>query len=125
MSPRVAADRRGRRSDMASDPDPTPACGGQMARYFRLPSAPSLVIQPRSKPQLAITRLVSDAGLNERTSAIPPERAFVVSVHLTPPAPQGCEIWVDDRYSLIRDWPAGGVGIYDLQSNPRVRNAGP
>jgi AraC-like DNA-binding protein len=32
---------------------------------------------------------------------------------------------VDDRYSCIKSWPAGGVGIYDLESNPRTRNRGP
>ena len=108
-----------------SGPDRSPAYGAQMATYLRLPSAPSLVIQPRSKNQLAITRLVSDTGMPERTSAIPPERAFVVSVHLTPAAPRGCEIWVDDRHSRIADWPAGGIGIYDLESSPRKRNPGP
>jgi AraC family transcriptional regulator len=32
---------------------------------------------------------------------------------------------VDDRYSRITNWPSGGVGIYDLASNPRTRNRGP
>jgi hypothetical protein len=96
-----------------------------MARYFRLPKAPSLVIRPAAKPPVAITRLVSDIGLPERTEGIPAERAFVVSVHLTPASVQGCEIWVDDRYASIVNWPAGGVGIYDLESNPRTRNRGP
>jgi AraC family transcriptional regulator len=102
-----------------------PAYGAQIAEYFRLESARSLIIPSRTKPQLAITRLVSDTGMPERTGSIPPERAFVVSVHLTPAAPRGCEIWVDDRHSRIEDWPAGGVGIYDLESNPRTRNPGP
>jgi AraC-like DNA-binding protein len=64
-------------------------------------------------------------GLQERTESIPAERAFVVSVHLTPASAQGCEIWVDDRYSSIGNWAAGGVGIYDLETNPRTRNRGP
>jgi AraC family transcriptional regulator len=102
-----------------------PAYGAQMANYFRLPKAPSLVIRPAAKPPVAITRLVSDVGLPERTSSIPVERAFVISVHLTPASERGCEIWVDDRYSCIKSWPAGGVGIYDLESNPRTRNRGP
>jgi AraC-like DNA-binding protein len=101
------------------------AYGGQMAKYFRLRKAPSLVICPPSKPQIAITRLTSQNGLPEQTASSPREKAFVVSVHLTPACDQGCEIWVDDRYSRITTWPAGGVGIYDLESNPRVRNRGP
>jgi hypothetical protein len=96
-----------------------------MAKYFRLPNARSLVIRPTSNPQLAITRLVSRIGLPERTTGIPPETAFEVSVHLTPAGERGCEIWVDDRYSRIGHWPSGGVGIYDLESNPRTRNRGP
>ena len=102
-----------------------PAYGEQMARYFRLAHAPSLVIRPASKPHIAITHLVSAMGLPERTASIPSERAFVVSIHLTAAADQGCDIWVDDRHARIRKWPPGGVGIYDLESNPRTRNPGP
>jgi AraC family transcriptional regulator len=102
-----------------------PAHGDQMARYFRLAEAPTLVIRPPSKPQITVTRLRSDVGIPERSAAIPAERAFVVSVHLTPASEQGCEIWVDDRYSRVMKWPAGGVGIYDLESNPRTRHPGP
>jgi AraC family transcriptional regulator len=105
--------------------DRRPAYGDQMGQYFRIAHAPSLVIRPPLKPQIAITRLVSKIGLPERTASIPREKAFVVSVHLTPAAEQGCDIWVDDRHSRIADWPAGGVGIYDLESNPRTRNCGP
>jgi len=96
-----------------------------MAKYFRLGKAPSLVICPPSKPQIAITRLASQNGLPDQTGSIPREKAFVVSVHLTPACDEGCEIWVDDRYSRITAWPAGGVGIYDLETNPRARNRGP
>jgi AraC-like DNA-binding protein len=96
-----------------------------MAQYFRLANAQSLAIHPPSRPPLTITRLVSTVGLPERTASIPSETAFVISVHLTPAAEQGCDIWVDDRHSLIRQWAAGGVGIYDLESNPRARNRGP
>jgi len=96
-----------------------------MADYFRLPEARSLVIRPTAKPQLAITRLMSRAGMPERTRDIPAEKAFVVSIHLTAAAKSGCDLWVDDRHSRIEHWPAGGVGIYDLESNPRVRNRGP
>jgi AraC-like DNA-binding protein len=96
-----------------------------MAKYFRLAHAPSLVIRPPLKPHIAITHLVSDIGLPERTASIPPERAFVVSIHLTPAAERGCDIWVDDRHIRIRKWRPGGVGIYDLESNPRTCNPGP
>lgn len=118
------------------------ANGGQMAKYFRLRTADmwvagvvewaglaiecdGLVISPVAKPQIAITRLVSNVGLPEQTASIQPEKAFVVSVHLTPANPQGCDLWIDEKHSRVRTWLPGGVGIYDLESNPRSRNAGP
>ena len=116
---------RPRRGSMQCELQESAAYGSQMAKYFRLGAAPSFVIRPPSKPQIAITRLASLDGLPEQTASIPRERAFVVSVHLTPACDQGCEIWVDDRYSRVSTWPAGGVGIYDLEANPRVRNRGP
>ena len=110
---------------MTTDSHREPAYGAQMATYFRFPKASSLVIQPVAKPPIAITRLVSETGLAERSESIPVERAFVVSMHLTRASSEGCEIWVDDHHSRITSWPAGGVGIYDLEANPRVRNRGP
>jgi len=101
------------------------AYGAQMAKYFRLGKPDSLVISPASKPPIAVTRLVSKVGLPERSASIPSEKAFVVSMHLTPASDRGCDIWVDDKYSRIPVWPSGGVGIYDLESNPRTRNPGP
>ena len=101
------------------------AYGRQMAKYLGLGEAPSLVIPLPSKPQIAVTRLVSRNGLPEQTASIPREKAIVVSVHLKPACEQGCEVWVDDRYSRVAAWPAGGVGIYDLEANPRWRNLGP
>ena len=77
---------------MTSEFDRRPAYGEQMAKYFRLARAPSLVIRPASKPQIAITHLVSALGLPERTASIPPERAFVISIHLTPAAQRGCDL---------------------------------
>ena len=110
---------------MTNESQGRPAYGEQMGRYLRLTNVRSLVIRPSSKPRLAITRLVSHTGLPERTSDIPAERAFVVSVHLTPAGETGCDIWLNNRHSRIGQWPSGGVGIYDLESNPRVRNRGP
>lgn len=100
------------------------AYGGQMARYYGLRKADSLVISPVAKPPIAITHLVSNVGLPEQTASIPPEKAFVVSVHLTP-SPGGCDLWIDEKHSRVRTWPPGGVGIYDLESNPRKRNPSP
>jgi AraC family transcriptional regulator len=110
---------------MTTTSDRHAAYGQQMAKHFRLSHAPTRVIRPPSGAQIAMTRLVSTVGLPERTASIPAEKAFVVSVHLTPASSRGCDIWVEDRHRRIADWPAGGIGIYDLESNPRTRNAGP
>jgi AraC family transcriptional regulator len=104
---------------------PTAAYGEQMAKYLRLRNAESLVISPAAKQAIAPTRFVSEVGLSERTESIPFEKAFVVSIHLTPASDRGCEIWVDDKYSKAATWPSGGVGIYNLESNLRKRNPGP
>src|SRR5271157_1858142 len=84
---------------MTTDFHREPAYGAQMATYFRLPKASSLVIQPVAKAPIAITRLVSETGVAERSESIPVERAFVVSMHLTPASSEGCEIWVDYHHS--------------------------
>lgn len=101
------------------------AYGDQVARYFHLGKCSSLVIGLAARPHLAVTRLVSERGLQEQTASIPSEKAFIIDLHLTPAGEQGCEIWVDDRYSRITDWPAGAIGIYDLECNPRARNRSP
>ena len=96
----------------------------RVAKYSLLGRAPGLVIGS-SKLRIAITRVRSAAGLPCVTAPIPWERAFVLTLHLTPGSPRGCEIWLADRYSRVMEWPVGGIGIFDLESNPRVRNYGP
>jgi AraC family transcriptional regulator len=104
---------------------PTPgAYGNQLAKYFRLGKAPSVLLGT-SKLQIAMTRLTSATGLPYRTASIPYEKAFVVALHLTPRGAQGCDIWQGDRHYRVMEWPVGGIGIYDLECNPRVRNSSP
>src|SRR5260370_41806344 len=98
------SDADSRRWVVTSESSRHPAHGDQMAKYFRLAHAPSLVIRPPSQPYIAITHLVSGTGLPERTASIPPERAFVVSSHLTPAAERGCGILCDERPFCTSDW---------------------
>ena len=35
------------------------------------------------------------------------------------------ELWTDDKYSKTGEWPVGGVGMCDLESNSSIRNPGP
>src|SRR6266849_7615552 len=93
---------------MTNESDRRPAYGEQMAKYFRLTHAPSLVIRPPSKPYIAITHLVSGTGLPERTASIPPERAFVVSIHLTPAAERGCDIFRQEYLQNAKRLPRAG-----------------
>ena len=111
--------------DLHSEAGSPHAYGDQVAKYFHPAKCWSLAIGDDAKPRLAITRLISETGLPERTASIPPEKAFIIDLHLTPAGEQGCEIWVDHRYSRITEWPAGAIGIYDLERNPRARNRGP
>jgi len=110
---------------METDLRSHPAYGEQMAKYFRLSKAPSVVISPSGKPPIAITRLTSNTGLSEQTEPIPPEKASLISMHLSPAAASGCEIWTDNKHSRVTQWPAGGVGVYNLESGLRKRHRGP
>jgi AraC-like DNA-binding protein len=105
----------------------SPASGtycDQMTKHFRVGKVTSLVIG-RSRLRVAMTRLMSAVGLPSRTAPIACDKAFVVAVHLTGEAPQGCEIWLGDRYFRVMEWPIGGIGIYDLELNLSLRNRGP
>lgn len=66
----------------ASEAPRPEAYGDQMAKYFRLGKAPSLVIGS-SNLRVVITRLTCPAGLPYVTAPIPYEEAFVVALHLT------------------------------------------
>jgi len=110
---------------MGTDLQSQPAYGEQMAKYFRLGNAQSLVISASGKHPIAVTRLTSNTGLSEQTAPIPPEKAYLISMHLTAAAASGCEIWTDDHHLRVTKWPAGGVGVYDLESGLRKRHRGP
>lgn len=110
---------------MTGDTDRGSAYGDQMAKYLHLAKAPSLRVRSQPNAQIVVTRLTSERGLRERTASIPPERAFVISVHLTPANEHGCELWIEGRHAKITEWPAGGIGIYDLQSGLQKRTLGP
>jgi len=125
MECRLTKSTDAKTEDLHSEAGSPRAYGDQMANYFRLTKCSSLVIGSAAKPHIAVTRLASETGLQERTAPIPSEKAFIIDLHLTPAGKQGCEIWVDDRYSRITEWPAGAIGIYDLACNPRARNRGP
>ena len=73
-----------------------------------------------SRAQLAITRLTLRNGLPDPTASVIPEKAFTIAVHLFQPVCHGWGTWVDGKFLPVASWMEGGVGIYDLESDPRA-----
>jgi AraC family transcriptional regulator len=97
--------------------------GDGLAKCFYLNAAPSLLMRPLTQSQLAVTRLTLKDGLSEPTASVRPEKAFTIAVHLVDPVFRGWGTWVAGKFLKVKSWRAGGVGIYDLESDPRaVRN---
>ena len=94
--------------------------GSELARCFYVNEAPSLLVNVRSHTQLAITRVVSLHGIPTPTASVRPERAFTIAVHLANPDFRKWGTWIDGRFVKVQSWVAGGVGIFDLESDPRA-----
>ena len=94
--------------------------GNEFAKCFYLQGAPSLLMRPLSRSQLAVTRLTLKDGLSEPSASVRPEKAFTISVHLVDPVFQDWGTWVAGTFLKVQSWRAGGVGIYDLESDPRA-----
>lgn len=94
--------------------------GDDFGRCFHLRKAPSLLLDSESRPQLAATRIAVPFGLPERVGPLQVERAFTISVHLRKPSCNGWGMWLDGKFSPTRHWDEGGVGIYDLEADPRA-----
>jgi AraC family transcriptional regulator len=98
--------------------------GNEFAKCFYLSEAPSLLMKPLSRSQLAATRLTLKQGLPEPSASVHPEKAFTIAVHLIDPVFQGWGTWVAGKFLKVDSWRAGGIGIYDLESDPRaLRNS--
>jgi AraC family transcriptional regulator len=94
--------------------------GDDFGRCFRLRSAPSLLLDSKIRPQLAATRITVPVGLPERVAPLQPERGFTISVHLRRPSCNGWGMWLDGKFAPTRHWDEGGIGIYDLEADPRA-----
>jgi AraC-like DNA-binding protein len=104
------------------------AYGAQMAKYFTMNQPPRVAIDSAVsvvRPKMAITRLIARSGIPERTGSIPPEKAYVVSLHLNHANSGEWELWTDAKYTKTGVWPVGGVAMCDLESNSSIRNPGP
>jgi AraC family transcriptional regulator len=94
--------------------------GKDLGKSFRLQEAPSLLLTSESRPQMAVTRITVPTGLSEPAGPVLPERGFTIPVYLRKPLCQNWGTWVDGKFLPVAHWEEGGIGIYDLESNPRA-----
>ena len=76
-------------------------------------------MQTLSRAQLQATRLTCKDGLTELRTPGRPEKAFSISVHLVDPVFQKWATWVDGKLLKVKSWRAGGINIWDLESDLR------
>jgi AraC family transcriptional regulator len=93
--------------------------GQRLAEHFSLLESSSLVLGPKEKTQIALTRMRMPNGFPGPTPHIPPEEAFSISVHLRrPDSIKGWGTWLDGRFHRVTEWDAGGIQIFDMESEP-------
>jgi AraC family transcriptional regulator len=93
--------------------------GQRLVEHFSLRESSSIVLGPKGKSQVALTRMRMPDGFPGPTPHIPPERAFSVSVHLRrPDSIKGWGTWLDGRFHRVTEWDAGGIQIFDMESEP-------
>jgi AraC family transcriptional regulator len=92
--------------------------GNAIARCFYLEDAPSVLIRPLSRQQLAVTRVTVENGLPDPTASVCPESAFTIAVHLRDPDFSDWGTWVAGKFHRVKSWVAGGIAIYDLETDP-------
>jgi AraC family transcriptional regulator len=93
--------------------------GQRLAEHFSLLESSSLVLCPRGNSQVALTRMRMPNGFPGPTPHIPPEKSFSISVHLRRPnSVKGWGTWLDGRFHRVTEWDAGGIQIFDMESEP-------
>ena len=93
--------------------------GQRLAQHFSLLESSSLVLGPKGNSQVALTRMRMPNGFPGPTPHIPPEKAFSISVHLRrPDSIKGWGTWLDGRFHRVTEWDAGGIQIFDMESEP-------
>ena len=93
--------------------------GQKLVQHFFLPVSSSLVLRPTANTQIAMTRMTMPNGFPGPTPHITPEKAYSISVHLRRPlSVKGWGTWLDGRFNRVMDWEAGGIQIFDMESEP-------
>ena len=99
--------------------------GNEYGKCFYLEKVPSLLLQSENGPRIAVTRMTRPTGMPEPTAPVRPEPSFNVVVHLRASTNPAWGTWVDGRFFPTPVWEQGGVGTYDLQSNPIALRCSP
>jgi AraC family transcriptional regulator len=94
--------------------------GKTLGQAFGVSDAQTLLLKSDSSTLAAITYVNSSTGLCDATVPQAPERGFTIPVHLAHPNSLNWASWVDDRYTHTPHWRCGSIGIFDLESLPRV-----
>jgi hypothetical protein len=93
--------------------------GKRLAEHFSLLESSSVELGPKENSQIALTRMRMPNGFPGPTPHIPPEKAFSISVHLRrPDSAKGWGTWLDGRFHRVAEWDAGGIQIFDMESDP-------
>jgi len=91
-----------------------------LGQAFGVSDTPSLALRSDNATLAAITYVHSQTGLNDVTNPQEPEKGFTIPVHLGQPNSLHWGSWIDGRYTHTPGWRQGSIGIFDLQSLPRV-----
>jgi AraC family transcriptional regulator len=94
--------------------------GNQLGQALGVADAPSLALRSDNATLAAITYVKSPTGQPDPTKPQASEKGFTIPVHLVQPNSLNWGSWVDDRYTHTPAWRRGSIGIFDLESRPRV-----
>jgi AraC family transcriptional regulator len=94
--------------------------GKILGQVFGVPDSQSLALTSGNATLAAITYLRSPTGQPDPTSPQPPEKGFTIPVHLAEPNSLHWGSWIDGQYTHTPCWRRGSMGIFDLESCPRV-----
>ena len=97
------------------------AYGPQMAAYLGLEDEPAFRVTTRQKRMLAVTRLRSGSALPARSRPTPPEKAFIVELHLHNVFP--ASLWYRGvPVNVDRNRQAGSVCVVNLEDEPSLHS---
>jgi AraC-like DNA-binding protein len=94
--------------------------GKALGHAFGVHDAQTLLLKSDNATLAAVTYVNSSTGQPDATNPQAPEEGFTIPVHLAHPNSLNWGSWVDNRYTHTPHWRRGSIGIFDLESLPRV-----